>query len=102
MFAEPSPIAMPERAFADRRQAGRALAERLHGLAQEQPVVLGLPRGGIPVAYEIAAALKAPLDVLVARKIGAPGNAELGVGAVAEGGVIVLSDRAIRSLLIGE
>jgi putative phosphoribosyl transferase len=52
------------------------------------------------VAYEIAAALKAPLDVLVARKIGAPGNAELGVGAVAEGGVRVLSDAAIRSLLI--
>jgi putative phosphoribosyl transferase len=100
--AEPSPIATPDRTFADRRQAGRALAERLRRLAGEQPVVLGLPRGGIPVAYEIAAALKAPLDVLVARKIGAPGNAELGVGAVAEGGVRVLSDQAIRSLLISE
>ncbi|HEV3072518.1 MAG TPA: phosphoribosyltransferase family protein [Solirubrobacteraceae bacterium] len=100
MSAEPSPIMMPDRAFADRRQAGRMLAERLQRLAEEQPVVLGLPRGGVPVAYEIAAALKAPLDVLVARKIGAPGNAELGVGAVAEGGVRVLSDAAIRSLLI--
>jgi len=92
----------PGRAFADRRQAGRALAERLHGLTEERLVVLGLPRGGVPVAYEIAAALKAPLDVLVARKIGAPGNAELGIGAVAEGGVRVLSDEAIRSLLISE
>jgi putative phosphoribosyl transferase len=64
-------------------------------------VVLGLPRGGVPVAYEIAAALKAPLDVLVARKIGAPDNPELGIGAVAEGGMRVLSEEAIRSLLIG-
>lgn len=78
------------------------LAERLHGLAGERPVVLGLPRGGVTVAYEIALALRAPLDVLVARKIGAPGNSELGVGAIAEGGVRVLSDEAIRSLRIGE
>lgn len=64
--------------------------------------MLGLPRGGVPVAYEIALALEAPLDVLVARKIGAPGNPELGVGAVAEGGVRVLSEEVIRTLLIGE
>jgi putative phosphoribosyl transferase len=90
------------RAFADRRQAGRELAERLRGLADERPVVLALPRGGVPVAYEIAVALNAPLDVLVARKIGAPGNPELGVGAVAEGGVAVLSEETIRGLSISE
>jgi putative phosphoribosyl transferase len=67
-----------------------------------RPVVLGLPRGGVPVAYEIAAALKAPLDVLVARKIGAPKNPELGVGAIAEGGVRVLSEETIRSLSMSE
>jgi predicted phosphoribosyltransferase len=89
-------------AFGDRRQAGRALAERLRDLTEERPVVLGLPRGGVPVAYEIALALSAPLDVLVARKIGAPGNPELGVGAVAEGGVRILNEQAIRSLLIDE
>ena len=90
------------RAFTNRRQAGRALGERLQRLAYERPVVLGLPRGGVPVAFEVAAALRTPLDVLVARKIGAPGNQELGIGAVAEGGVRVLSEEAIRSLLVGE
>lgn len=99
----PSSATPAGRLFGDRRQAGRALAERLRGgLADELPVVLGLPRGGIPVAYEIALALKAPLDVLVARKIGAPSNPELGVGAVAEGGVRVLSEATIRALLIDE
>jgi putative phosphoribosyl transferase len=103
MAATPSSFdASPSRAFADRRHAGRELAERLRGLIPEQPVVLGLPRGGVPVAYEIAAALGAPLDVLVARKIGAPRNPELGIGAVAEGGVRVLSEDAIRNLSIGE
>lgn len=61
-------------------------------------MVLGLPRGGVPVAFAIAAALGAPLDVLVARKIGAPGNPELGIGAVAEGGVRVLAEQAVASL----
>jgi putative phosphoribosyl transferase len=94
--------ASPSAGFSDRRQAGRALAARLLalGVGQHRPVVLALPRGGVPVAHEIAAALKAPLDVLVARKIGAPGNRELGVGAVAEDGVRVLSEAAVRSLLI--
>jgi putative phosphoribosyl transferase len=91
----------PSRAFADRHHAGRELAERLRGLGRERPVVLALPRGGVPVASEIAAALNAPLDVLVARKIGAPGNPELGIGAIAEGGITVLSEEAIRSLSIG-
>ena len=62
------------RIFADRRAAGRELAVRLRGLAEQDPVVLGLARGGVPVAYEVAQALGAPLDVLVVRKIGAPGN----------------------------
>jgi putative phosphoribosyl transferase len=104
MAAMPSPIdASPSRIFADRRQAGRELARRLRGLTREQqPVVLALPRGGVPVAHEIAALLNAPLDVLVARKIGAPDNPELGIGAVAEDNVRVLSDEAIRGLRIDD
>src|SRR4051812_6120539 len=72
-------------AFRDRADAGRQLAERLSGVDLASPVVLGMPRGGVPVAAEVADVLDAPLDVLVARKIGAPGQEELGVGAVAEG-----------------
>lgn len=71
--------------FKDRTDAGRRLAARLAELDLTEPVVLGLPRGGIPVAAEIATALGAPLDVFVARKVGAPGQVELGIGAVAEG-----------------
>ena len=71
--------------FADRREAGRRLAERLAPLAGESPVVLALPRGGVEVAYEVAAALRAPLDIVVARKLGAPGDPELAIGAVVEG-----------------
>ena len=104
MAAMPSPLdASPSRVFADRRQAGRELARRLRALTREQqPVVLALPRGGVPVAHEIAALLNAPLDVLVARKIGAPENPELGIGAVAEDDVRVLSEEAVRSLDIDE
>jgi putative phosphoribosyl transferase len=86
--------------FADRRAAGRELAGRLRSLATEDPIVLGLARGGVPVAYEVAQALEARLDVLVVRKIGAPGNPEYGIGAVAEGGVRVLNDEALRILLV--
>jgi len=86
--------------FVDRRAAGRELGERLSSLAVENPVVLGLARGGVPVAYEVAKALEAPLDVLVVRKIGAPGNPEYGIGAIAEGGITVLDHHAIRRLLI--
>ena len=71
--------------FRDRQEAGRRLAERLGALPLTNPVVLGLPRGGVPVAAEVAAALHAPLDVFVARKIGLPGHEEFGIGAVAEG-----------------
>jgi putative phosphoribosyl transferase len=71
--------------FADRAHAGRVLAGRLDDLRLQSPVVLGLPRGGVPVAAEVAAGLDVPFDVLVARKVGAPGQEELGIGAVAEG-----------------
>jgi putative phosphoribosyl transferase len=71
--------------FTDRAQAGRVLARRLDDLRLRSPVVLGLPRGGIPVASEVAAGLGVSFDVFVARKVGAPGQEELGIGAVAEG-----------------
>lgn len=86
--------------FTDRRDAGRRLAERLMPLAGEHPVVIGLPRGGVPVAFEVATALQAPLDVLVVRKVGAPGNPEYGIGALAEGGVRFLNEKALRMLQI--
>lgn len=71
--------------FANRADAGRQLAERLRGMELSDPVIFALPRGGVPVAAEIAAALEAPLDLLLVRKIGAPGNPELAVGAIVEG-----------------
>lgn len=86
--------------FADRHAAGRELAKRLSSLATEDPIVLGLARGGVPVASEVAQALAAPLDVLVVRKIGAPGNPEYGIGAIAEGDVRVLNQDAVRQLLV--
>jgi predicted phosphoribosyltransferase len=89
---------MINRRFVDRHDAGRELAERLTSLAAEDPAVLGLARGGVPVAYEVAQALGAPLDVLIVRKIGAPGNPEYGIGAVAEGDVWVLNEHAVRQL----
>jgi putative phosphoribosyl transferase len=83
--------------FRDRIDAGRQLAERLAGYRDQDPIVLGLPRGGVPVAYEVARALDAPLDVAVARKLGAPGQPELGVGAIAPG-VSVVDETALRWL----
>lgn len=83
--------------FADRRDAGRQLGERLPQLAAQRPVVVGLPRGGIPVASEVAQALAAPLDVLVVRKLGRPGRPELGFGALGEGGVRLLNRPLMRS-----
>ena len=74
------------RLLRDRRDAGERLAARLGHLHEADPVVLGLPRGGVPVAFEIARRLRAPLDVFIVRKIGAPGNPEYGLGAVAEDG----------------
>ena len=84
--------------FADRRDAGRKLAARLMPLAAGDPVVVGLPRGGIPVAGEVAAALGAPLEFLAVRKLGAPHNPEYGIGAIAEGGTRVLDPEALAVL----
>ncbi|MGZ4187938.1 MAG: phosphoribosyltransferase family protein [Solirubrobacteraceae bacterium] len=89
------------RRFADRHEAGRELAERLRARSIHDPIVFGLARGGVPVAFEVAQALRAPLDVLVVRKIGAPGNPELGIGAIAEGDVRVLNQEVVRHLLVG-
>lgn len=89
--------------FHDRRDAGEKLAERLSGYAgRDDVVVLGLPRGGVPVAYEVARAIGAPLDVCTVRKLGVPGHEELAMGAVAHGGVRVLNEVAIDTLGIDE
>ena len=84
--------------FHDREDAGRKLAARLTRFRALDPLVLGLPRGGVPVAYEVARALDAPLDVVVARKIGAPGHEEYGIGAVAQGGAFYLDEPRIAAL----
>lgn len=86
--------------FKDRREAGRILAERLKALRDENPVILALPRGGVPVAYEVARGLSAPLDLVLARKIGAPDQPEFAIGAIADGPVpeLVLDQRLIQAL----
>ncbi len=82
--------------FDDRHDAGRRLAAALTAYAERRDVVvLGLPRGGVPVAYEVARALHAPLDVFVVRKLGVPGHEELAMGAIASGGVMVLNDDVV-------
>lgn len=86
--------------FADRAEAGRELAARLDDLAGEDVIVLGLPRGGVPVAAAVAVALSAPLDVFVVRKLGTPGQPELAMGAIATGGVRVLNDGVVNHLRI--
>jgi putative phosphoribosyl transferase len=89
--------------FRNRVEAGVALAERVRALRLEgEVVVLGLPRGGVPVAREVAAALGAPLDVLVVRKIGAPFNPELALGAIAYGGVTVYNEQLLAELGLEE
>lgn len=82
--------------FTDRTDAGQRLAEALRHLAGEKPVVLGLPRGGVPVAAAVATALGAPLDVIVVRKLGVPYHRELAFGAIGEGGVRVINDDVVR------
>ncbi len=81
--------------FKDRATAGRELAKRLAEFKDQNPVVLALPRGGVPVAFEIAQGIHAPLDVIVIRKLGIPFQPELAMGAVGEGGVIVRNDQVI-------
>ena len=92
-----------ERAFANRTEAGRLLAEKLGEYAERNDViVLGLPRGGVPVAYEVAKRLGAPLDVFIVRKLGVPGFEELAAGAIASGGVRVLNEDVVRAIPFAE
>lgn len=88
--------------FTDRTEAGRLLAQQLHALAGEDVVVLALPRGGLPVAAEVASALHAPLDVVVVRKLGVPRQPELAMGAVSEGGVVVWNDVVRRRARVSD
>jgi putative phosphoribosyl transferase len=89
--------------FHDRRHAGRELAGVLGGYRQRSEVlVLALPRGGVPVGFEVAEALHAPLDVFIVRKLGAPGHEEYAIGAIASGGVRVLNQNVLRLLHIDE
>ena len=84
--------------YQDRREAGAALAARLAERSFENALVLGLPRGGVPVAFEVATALAAPLDVIVVRKLGAPFQPELAIGAIASGGVQILNDCTLNEI----
>src|SRR6202045_139976 len=85
--------------FPDRAEAGRVLGTKLSKYAgRDDVIVLGLPRGGVPVAYEVARALRVPLDVFIVRKLGVPGFEELAVGAIASGGVRVLNEEVAKAL----
>jgi predicted phosphoribosyltransferase len=87
--------------YADRRDAGRYLANKLTKFADRPDVtVLALPRGGVPIAFEVARALHAPLDVFLVRKLGLPGREELAMGAIASGGVRVLNESVVRALRV--
>lgn len=93
--------------FQDRRQAGRALAQIVRDecretLASDDAIVLGLPRGGVPVAFEVARGLRLPLDVFVVRKLGVPGQEELAMGAVASGGAVVIQSDVVTAYRIGQ
>jgi len=90
---------MGYRIYEDRRDAGRSMVPQIRRCMLKEPIVLGLPRGGIPVAYEIASAIDAPLDVLVVRKLGAPLHPELALGAIASGGVRILNEQLVARVL---
>ncbi|KUI33954.1 erythromycin esterase [Mycobacterium sp. IS-1496] len=95
------PLQTPRRVFRDRREAGRVLADLLTAYrGRDDVIVLGLARGGIPVAWEVAAALGAPLDAFIVRKLGAPGHEEFAMGALATGGRVVLNDDVVRALRV--
>jgi putative phosphoribosyl transferase len=94
---------MSQNRFRDRTEAGRVLAAALAPYAgRPNLLVLALPRGGVPVAFEVARALHAPLDVMVVRKLGVPGHEELAMGAIASGGIRVISDDVVRALGISD
>src|SRR6266540_2320562 len=85
--------------FTDRRHAGRILAQKLSAYTgQTDVIVLALPRGGVPVGYEVALALKAPLDIFLVRKLGLPGREELAIGAIASGGIQILNQDIVQAL----
>jgi putative phosphoribosyl transferase len=88
--------------FLDRRDAGRRLALALAPLAAQRPIVVALPRGGVPVAFEVALALHAPLEILAVRKLGAPGNPEFAVGAIAEDGTAIVNALQARRVGMSE
>jgi putative phosphoribosyl transferase len=93
----------PRRTFRDRREAGRVLAEELAAYRDKDGLlVLGLARGGVPVGWEVAAALHAELDVFLVRKLGVPNWSELAMGALASGGGVVMNDNVVSSLRIGD
>src|SRR5690242_2497559 len=92
----------PHKLFRDRADAGRQLAAQLRARRWSSPLVVGLSRGGVPVAYEVARALGAPLDVCVVRKVGAPMEPELGVGAVSEGGALYVDEETARRVGVDE
>src|SRR5947208_10104861 len=94
---------MASKRFRDRAEAGRLLAELLRDyVGRENVVVLALPRGGVPVGYEVAKELNAPLDVFVVRKLGLPGHPELAMGAIATGGVRVFNRKVVNALRISD
>ena len=84
--------------FVDRTDAGRRLARRLATMTFERPVILGLPRGGVPVAFEVSKVISAPLDVVLVRKLGAPTNPEFAIGAIGEDGARVIDARTVAAL----
>jgi predicted phosphoribosyltransferase len=94
---------MPRQSFKNRREAGRKLADKLeHYADQDNAIVLGLPRGGVPVAYEVALTLNQPLDIYTVRKLGVPGHEEMAMGAIASGGTRVLNNEIVDKLNISD
>jgi putative phosphoribosyl transferase len=89
---------MASQVFRDRKAAGQELAKQLSAYRDSDPIVLALPRGGVPVAFEVALALHAPLDVMVVRKLGVPGHEEYAMGAIASGGIRMLNDAVVHEL----